>query len=292
MSRPRFGTTLFLTVAVMALMLGALSSSAHGAIAGVDKVRMGDEADFGSGSHNFGYPDFGTIKWDYRAVNGIVRVSAQVQGTLYVDKLGSGCARLIVNFQDRDFNNVSSQTIQFCGPGFNANAPANKRSVDISNVPDQRVRRVQLVVGSGPTVGQIVMDQAYGRFSANLEKYVSIDNGAADFNSDVLLVIRDNGRIRGNVSGTLFWDSFSAGCARLIIDFMDVNSASLSTTTVDECAPAGGTWLSNTNRTTVDRSFESASLFKIRVRVGKVSNGSFVGAVATRTSSFGTSNYY
>src|SRR5262249_39820642 len=78
------------------------------------------------------------------------------------------------------------------------------------------------------------------------------------------------------------WDSTSAGSARAIIDFQDSNGANLATRTVNLTAPSGGNALASANQASFDQVFSSASLFKIRVRVGTVSGGSFVG-VTTRT---------
>ena len=80
------------------------------------------EVDFGSGNHSGGYPAFGSIRWSYASVNGVNVVTVRVKGTLYLDQLGSGCARIKIFFQDSNFNNLQeSEPIAFCGPGGNAN---------------------------------------------------------------------------------------------------------------------------------------------------------------------------
>jgi hypothetical protein len=258
---------LLVTVAILAFALVALSSTAQGANAGTERMRLGTEADFGSGAHVFGTPDWGTIKWDFTPEGGRVRVTARVQGKLYLDKIGEGCARLIVNFQDEDSNNISSRTIQFCGPGNNANSPDNQRTIDVSSGGLFDLRRVQLVVGEGPTLGQIVDEEANGTMRPTLHKNDTINNGEADFgapphalgtpvsNANISLVLNAEGRVVGNVRGTLFWDSFGSGCARLVINFRDANNNNLGTRTINQCGPTGGNANSNSNQSAIDRTF-------------------------------------
>src|SRR5258705_5616220 len=145
----------FCAVAIVALAL-LMAGPAWGAIAGIDReVLTGTggshpgNADFGSGSHGNGIPGSYSVTWSFTPSAGVVQVSARVQGTLYLDQFGSGCVRLLVDFQDFDFNNLARRTVQFCGPGFDANNSANQRAVDISsaniaNFPDSLLRHVQL----------------------------------------------------------------------------------------------------------------------------------------------------
>ena len=282
------------TVAILALTLGALSSTAQGANVGTDRMRLGTEADFGSGTHVFGTPDFGTISWDFTPDGSRVRVTARVQGRLYLDKIGPGCVRLMINFLDADTVNIFSRTIQFCGPGNNANSSDNQRTIDVSSGALFRLRQVQLVVGEGPTLGEIVNEGASTAWRPTLQRNDTINNGEADFgnpphafgapasNAHISLVLNAEGRVVGRVTGRLFWDSFSSGCARLVINFRDSSSNNLNTMTFNRCGPNGGNANSPSNQLTIDRTFARAALFKIRVRVGRVVNGNFV-CVVSRT---------
>lgn len=277
-----------------------LATSANAEIVGANKIRFGNEADFGSGAHTFGMPGFGSVIWDYTVVNDVVQVRGRVRGNLYIDKLGPGCGRLRVNFQDRDFNNLpgESTTVQFCGPGYNANAAANIRAIDISSSSDPRIRRVQLVIGAGSTPAEIEDDAAEGLFSPAFRKFDIINNGTADIGvpahalgrplnpASISMVLQANGQIRGSVGGVLFMDSTNAGCSRLIIDFRDRNSATLQSRTVNECANAGGNAMAAANQNAFNVSFTNPSIFEVRMRLGRTVNNQFVGNVATRTYSF------
>lgn len=278
----------------------------HDVLAGSSSSDGSGDADFGSGHHSGGIPGPYTVTWDYTPSNGVVLVTARVQGTLYLDRLfGGGCARLKINFQDIAFNNLfATQDIHFCGPGFDANNSANQKAVNVVSVADTRIRHVQLVIGSGNTTGSIIDDKATTETFPNVRTSDIINNGATDlggpgpfpvhFNGSpvdpfsVKVELRDTNVIRGEVSGILFWDSTSAGSARAIIDFQNSNGANLATRTVNLTAPSGGNALASANQASFDQVFSSASLFKIRVRVGTVSGGSFVG-VASRTYSLGPS---
>jgi hypothetical protein len=82
------------------------------------------EVDFGSGNHSGGVPKAtGSVNWNFTSVNGAIAVTARVLGILYLDKIGAGCARLRINFQDSDGNNLqNARDVEFCGPGNNANS--------------------------------------------------------------------------------------------------------------------------------------------------------------------------
>src|SRR4026208_2208154 len=159
----------FSAVAIIILAL-LTASPAWGATAGIDRdVLTGTggghpgNADFGLGSHANGIPGPYSVTWDFTPSAGVVQVSARVVGTLYLDRLGSGCGRLLVDFQDFAFNLLRRRTVQFCGPGFDANNSANQRAVDISsaniaNFPDSRLRHVQLTIGSGSGRGATPKD--------------------------------------------------------------------------------------------------------------------------------------
>ena len=290
-------------MSAMILAFAQLSSSVEAAVAGVStNVLTGDpgSSDFGSGLSVGGIPT-GPYKvtWDYTPINGVVFVTATVTGTLYLDRFGAGCSRIKINFQDINFNNISGVVRQFCGPGFDANNSANQLAINVGS-SNAQIRHVQLVIGSGPNTANIIDDKATTEFFPTAGFSDIINNGTADFGNpphllgsptvgaSIGLTLTDTGVITGNVRGVLFWDSTSAGCARLIINFQNVNGVDLTTPrTITKCAAAGGNALSTANQAAVNQSFTSASLFKIRLRVGTVVNNAFVGTVISRNYEFG-----
>ena len=187
MSGHRPTPLLLITLTTMVLALGPLGSTAHGELAGFCNVRAsGSNADFGSGNHNFGFPASARVEWDY-APGATVLPSARVLGTLYMDKLGRGCARLKVNFQDASFNNLTApRTTEFCGPGFNANDPANQEPVDDEPFTHPLLRRVQVVVGSGPTLATVVDENVDSCRAVSVNRTVTINNGEADLGGGTL----------------------------------------------------------------------------------------------------------
>jgi hypothetical protein len=284
---------LFGAVAVL-IALFMTSPHAWAATAGVTKNILAGtggfpgDADFGSGTHVSGVPTGPyTVTWDYTPVGGVVVVTARVVGTLYVDSFGTGCARLIINFQDINFNNIFSTEPSgspFCGPGFDANSAANQLQVNLLGPSDSRIRHVQLVVGFGTTRLNIVNDRVSTEFFPGINPTDKIDSGTADLGGPGLFPIhlfgapvdpysvgvnlQDNGVIKGEVSGILFWDSTAAGTACAIIDFRDAAGNILATIPEVITGPSGGNALSSTNQKAFDRTFSSASLFGIHVRVG------------------------
>jgi len=85
----------------------------------------------------------------------------------------------------------------------------------------------------------------------------------------------------------LYWDSFTAGTARAIIDFQDADGNSIiPPRTFDETGPNGGNALLSSNQTPVNLTLTSAHLFRIRITVGTVGN---MGNAITRTIALGPS---
>ncbi len=286
----------FSAVAIVVLAL-LTASPAWGATAGIDRESLtgtggghpGD-ADFGSGFHANGVPTGPySVTWDFTPAAGVVQVSARVQGTLYLDRLGSGCVRLLVDFQDRDFNNLARRTFQFCASGFDANNSANQQAVDISsaniaNFPDALLRHVQLTIGSGSSAGAVVNDRTGTETVPRVDVDDIINNGTTDVGGPGPLVhafgspvnrysasieLLQTGVVRGHVTGILFWDSTAAGTACLLMDFQDSSGAILSTAPpVIARGVKGGNALQPANQQSFDQFFSSASGFKIRMRVG------------------------
>jgi hypothetical protein len=283
------------------IVLGTLISRVYAASVGVSTVDVSAvQADFGIGTHIGGTVGPATITWDYTPVNGVITVTARLKGTLFIDRLGPGCGRLQIDFQDIDGNNLTNtRFIDLCGPGFDANSPSNQREVDVRFGPNTRLRFVNVVISAGPTLNELENDNGLRSSYIDVNGSTIINNGFADFGNlthvggtplnpaNVRLHLTPEGVIQGSVKGILFWDSFNAGCSRLIIDFRDIHGAILRRRTINECGPIGGNALLSSNQTAVNRSFTSPLLFSIRLRVGQVKNGSFVGPVTTRTFSFG-----
>jgi hypothetical protein len=313
-------------LSVVAIVVFALltASPALGAVAGIDRDIVSGtggghpgNADFGSGFHANGIPGPYSVTWDFTPSGGVVQVTARVTGTLYLDRIGAGCVRLLVDFQDFDFNNLARRTFQFCGPGFDANNSANQLAVDISSAslpsfPDSRLRHVQLTIGSGPSTGAIINDKTGIHTVPRVDAGDIINNGATDLggagpighafgspvnNYSVTIALQEDGLVRavlnGDANGILFWDSASAGTACLIIDFQDASGAILNTRIVSVTAPFGGNALQAANEAVFGvRSFTDAAVFRVRLRVGTgvgpaTNRCGTLAGVATRTYSLG-----
>ncbi len=283
---------------IMILALGAWNSKVFAVTMDTYRFRMqGGEADFGTGSHILGLPnDFGKVIWDARPSGGIIEKRARVVGKLYIDKLGGGCARLEIIARTLNGTELSRQARQFCGPGWNANSADNQRNVDLTFGPNERLQFLEIFISAGPTLGQLRMTMGDGSAYPSFKNMGEIyENGKVDFGTGIHLFgapspakvefeLLGNGRLRGTVAGVLFWDANTAGCGRLIIDFLDRDNRVLRTNTFNECAPAGGNANAPSNQTTINPPpLESGLLRTIRLRLGATSNGNFVGPVMTRT---------
>ena len=291
----------FSAVAMVVLAL-LTASPAWGATAGIDRESLtgtggghpGD-ADFGSGFHANGVPTGPySVTWDFTPAAGVVQVSARVQGTLYLDRLGSGLrARLLVDFQDLDFNLLARRTFQFCGPGFDANNSANqlgRRLLQrhIANFPDARLRHVQLTIGSVFShSGAVVNDRTEPSYRSARRRRRHHQYGTTDvggpgplvhaFGSpvnrySVTIELQETGLVRGqlksDVNGILFWDSAAAGTACLSsTSRIRLADSEHSATGHVRGAQAATRFDQPTSNSSVSV-FHSASGFKIRMRVG------------------------
>ncbi len=292
------------SVTAIGFSLLALSSTAQAITANCnyrDTIFNG-EVDFGSGNHSFGNPATnGTVRWTLSAGVGAPTATARILGTLYLDKIGAGCARLRINFQDSAFNNIqNTQNIAFCGPGNDANLAANRRAIDVTSAASTQLRRIQLTLGAGPTLGTIVDLHTGASFAPDTSQvfWDRINNGNTDFgfnshsgggpasDARIELSVASSGIVSGRVNGVLFWDSLiGGGTARLISDFQNSNGVTLVSRT-DQFTGTGGDANNEANKRLVLRIVNDLSLFKIRLRVGRVLNGNFIDVV-TRTYSFG-----
>ncbi len=87
--------------------------------------------------------------------------------------------------------------------------------------------------------------------------------------------------ITGRVRGTLYWDSlWSAGCARLSIQYRNVAGANLFVRNIPVCG-TGGNANNAGNKIAVDDSFGSTALDHIILTTAVIQNGAPVGAVST-----------
>jgi hypothetical protein len=124
------------------------------------------------------------LGWSFTSLNGSIVVTARLRGRLYLDKVGAGCARLRVNFQDGNFNNIQATTdVPFCGPGNDANNNQNWRNIDVTSFGSTDLRRVQITLGEGQTLGSIVDLHTGGSLapSTNLHIGDRVNNGSTDF---------------------------------------------------------------------------------------------------------------
>jgi hypothetical protein len=294
--------------AVIVISLWMPSSVAQGALpisfnCSYRDTTFNGEVDFGSGTHSLGSPSAaGTVIWTFSTGATVPVARARVVGTLYLDKLGSGCARLKINFQDSSGNNLeATQTRSFCGPGFDANNAQNRISIDVSSVfAHANLSRVQLTLGQGATAGAVVDVQTGLAFVPSIDAHLDdrINGGEADFgfrphqlgspqqNGFISLLLRNDGVVFGRVEGILFRDSLFSGTSRIITDFQDRNGTTLATRTTSVTGGCCAT--DSANQASVLHLFNSSSLFKMRVRLGTVSGGTFT-ATASRTYSFGCS---
>ena len=288
---------------VISLLALATSAQANASLScGYKDLIFNGEVDFGSGNHSLGSPEHNaSVGWSFQSFNGVIAVTARVRGTLYLDKSGGGCARLRINFQDSNFNNIqATQDRSFCGPGNNANNSANRLNIDVTSFANPQLRRVQLTLGEGQTLSSIVDLHTGGVLapSTNVSIPDRINNGNTDFGGNshswggpssdgfIDLTLRNNGRVFGRVNGVLYWDDyFNGGTARMITEFRNSNGAVLQSRR-DQIRGNGGDANNIANKVGVLQLFNSTSLSNIRLRVGKVSNGHFVD-VATRNYSFG-----
>jgi hypothetical protein len=147
----------FLMAVAVVFAVFAFSTHAWAAVAGIDKgILNTGSADFGNGGHYLGSPTQPyTITWDYSVSGSTLIKTPRIQGYLYVDSLfGGGCARLRVLYQNHTGTTITSQTLQVCGPGFDANNQLNQLKVDVSK-SGVEIARVRLITGFGSSSSTI-----------------------------------------------------------------------------------------------------------------------------------------
>jgi hypothetical protein len=303
MFQHRFVTRLIAATAV-AIAFGVLKPArAQGLIVKNDPVLInGGTADFGSGGgHVVGTPTgSGFVTWEFSTINGSLVVNARVHGTLYLDSLDPGCARLTIEFKNRSGAVLTTRTKDVCvtTSGHNANDSTNQSRVDeqyASSHLEAVVLRTNAVVND-----RVVMPGTSKTVDLpdSIRHPMIINNGNADFGGGgghaggtpvdfgAVELSRNDGNVTGGVSGALYYDSlFSEGCAQMIILFENSAGSTIRSETVKKCGP-GGNANDPVNKKNVDETFTGGSLFKIRLRVGQVlPDGSFV-RVQTKTCDF------
>ena len=87
-----------------------------------------------------------------------------------------------------------------------------------------------------------------------------------------------NGQIvaTARVTGTLYWDALASGCARLIIEFRDLNGNVIPNSTQrvnTQCPAPGFNANSAANQAPVDNSFANSNLHSVRLRTANVTDG-------------------
>jgi hypothetical protein len=306
----RFINGVVTTVAI-AITLGILCPTAwaQGVIVKTDQITLENaQADFGSGFHVFGRPlGGGSITWNYSTAGGSLVARATVKGTLYVDTANTlpntpYGARLLIYFENAAGTELGFRNKDLCCilPTTNANDAQNQLAINESFVSSELASVFVGVVvlirsreqGRPWYSMAIAMGAGHPSASAssaapvNKKHDVRFNNGNNDFGGDTHLVgspitsgllqlTRNGGSVTARVKGTLYWDTlFGNGCTRLIIDFQDLNGTNIRQKMIDRCG-SGGNANDSANKLSVDESFTSGSLMKVRLRVGTLQDGNF-----------------
>lgn len=307
-----------LRLAAGAALLSALSALAPGANAAVVQGTNrsyqlnGGVADFGGGLHAAGVPtglagapagspaaqaSAATVTWDYSIINGQVVATSRVRGVLFWDALDPGAARVIIDFKRLDGSIITSRSFSTgVRPGRNANSAANQMLVDTQFASpllhSVTVRTAQVL----PNSSIIVTGSRTSDAPRTSTHDIRINNNHADFGhgthiatvpnqSGMITFTRTNGTMSAQVNGTLYWDNFfGGGTARMIIDFLRPNGTALATRT-EQVNGIGSDANLLPNQEPVNQSSQSGSLASVRLRIGEVVNGQFVG-VQSRTFRF------
>ena len=237
-------------------------------------------ADFGGPTHILGGPfDDAVITWDYDTSSGEVVATARVRGTLYWDDLiSAGCTRITIRFRNSADTNLATRIVDVCGPGGNANDPANKIQVDQSfSSPNlSRIRIDVAKTSAGPSASGARLRDA--PLSKSFETVITGGRASCGFEelSNLLpsgepcrvAFDRENGTMHGAVTGPLRVSPNKSGiCGRAVLTFRTAGNDILSDRIHDTC---GSRLLAE--------SFDSGSLFRIRVHVGELSGSTFTNA--------------
>jgi len=289
----------------LAIAVAPGAARAQGLIVKTDHVTINfGTADFGFGAHAYGTTsNDGAVFWFFPTVNGSLQAKARVAGALFLDSFDPGCARLTIDFKSSSGASLATRNKDICvtTTGHNANDSTNELFV-LEDFASSDLNQVVLKTHSVVNGQNVSTSPAFTSTAPNVKKNdVKINNDNADFGSGLhalggpsgnglVQLTRNNGNVVGLVNGTLYYDSlFNEGCAQIIILFENSAGSALKTETIKKCGP-GGNANDTVNKTTVDKTFSSASLFKIRLRVGQVlPDGSFV-RVQAKTCDFAQCN--
>ena len=258
-----------------------LVSSAEAVIVSTQYVAVDEgPADFGGPTHLLGAPsDDAVITWDYDTSSGQVVATGRVRGTLYWDDLfSSGCTRITIKFRNSADTNLATRVLDVCGPGGNANDAANKLQIDESfSSPNLTRIRVDVAkTSAGPAASGFAFAQA--PLSRDFLTGVVGDHARCGFplfsnyaplpDPCVIGFDRNNGTMSGTVSGPLSVTLNKLGiCARAVITFRTADNVLITDRVRDTCGSR-----------TLAESFESGSLFRVRVQVGDLSGDTFSNA--------------
>jgi hypothetical protein len=275
------GTLAFCLLLMAGIIAGQNVSANATIVQTTNRIINNGSADFGSGYHSGGGPTgAATVTYDWTTTStGQLGITGRVRGTLYWDSFFGGCSRLIIRFRNSANVDLDVQPFDACGPGGNANATSNKVAIDFSfssTALDSIVLTTGVVQGGGlggarnTTITQV----------RTVTYPIIIENGTADFGDGyhafgvpqeagtVSFTRNGNATVTGTVNGILYWDSFSDdSCARLIIEFRNIEGQVLRRNDSQQCGPGGDANAMANQFTIFNVSSTRGDLFEIRLRV-------------------------
>jgi len=293
---PRFGRSSRVAVALVAL--GTIAGAARAATVQQTAWRLdGTGVDFGSGAWSGGAPvGSGNVAWDFTfspSLNQLV-ATAHVTGTLYLQSTGFGCLRMTLTFR-RGTTVLETRTLNGCSLGGDPNLAANQKAVDesfssplLDNVVLTTTRTSPLNAGVSLGGGSTGTDTCASQWTRN----VRMNDGLADFGSgnhsngqpegtgqmrlERLFGPGTASRIRGTVTGTLYYDSLFVVIGPESVIGIDYRNAGGTVIGTDEASVSGTGIDANfsNNQTPVNETFTDPALFQIRARVFSITLGS------------------
>ncbi len=267
----------------------------------------GGRADFGGGFHDgvtpTGLPGApadapaaqvpaATVTWDYSTISRQVVAKARVRGVLIVNSPGIGRAAAIVEFKRLNGSVLASRTFDTgARVGGNPNNRLNQLLVD-TELLHPELHRVSIRIGTlevmslSPRFTQSRSIESIANSTSVREDTLSVLHGHADFGKGShesgapsqparITFVRTGGVMKATVDGTLYWDHFMFGTARLIIDFCGPDGQAIAPTRTIPLQGVGGNANFGVNKKSVLETFESGNLVFVKLRVGEVVDGVF-----------------